>query len=221
MKSSLLVIIGTCWLAAHLSAGTFNVLHSFGTPEGDTGTTPNASVVAGPDGTLYGTASANGLYDYGVVYDVQTNGYGFALWNFANTGDGAYPYAELVLSGNTLYGTTAGLGGPGSYGTVFKVNTDGTGFATIYNFTNGTDGNGPRAGLVLNGNVLYGTATEGGATGLGTVFKVNTDGFRICGVEKFFRPGSGHGDERGWSFPHGNVVAEQRHLVRHHHQRRQ
>src|SRR6266705_4175418 len=41
--------------------------------------------------------------------------------------DGAYPSAPLVLSGNRLYGTTYYSGSSGN-GTVFAVNTDGTGF---------------------------------------------------------------------------------------------
>src|SRR5882724_9966604 len=41
-------------------------------------------------------------------------------------GDGAGP-TSVILSGNTLYGTT-GVGGSSDSGTVFKVNTDGSGF---------------------------------------------------------------------------------------------
>src|SRR6266478_5688774 len=44
--------------------------------------------------------------------------------------DGSSPCAGLILSGNTLYGTAAYGGSPG-YGTVFAVNTDGTGFTTL------------------------------------------------------------------------------------------
>ena len=44
-----------------------------------------------------------------------------------------------------LYGTTLG-GGSNSAGTVFKVNTDGSGYATLHTFlTNGVDGESPRA----------------------------------------------------------------------------
>ena len=46
---------------------------------------------------------------------------------FYTNSDGAFPYSGLVLLGNTLYGTTT-QGGSGGVGTVFSVNTDGTGF---------------------------------------------------------------------------------------------
>src|SRR5437660_10846557 len=48
--------------------------------------------------------------------------------------DGANPYAELILSGNTLYGTTQ-AGGSSGNGKVFAINTDGTGFTNLHNFT--------------------------------------------------------------------------------------
>jgi uncharacterized repeat protein (TIGR03803 family) len=96
--------------------------------------------------------------------------------------DGAWPYSGLVLSGNTLYGTAL-QGGTSGNGTVFAVNTDGTGFTNLYSFTalsgapgTNADGADPRAGLVLSGNTLYGTVDNGGNFGSGTVFKVNTDG---------------------------------------------
>src|SRR5262245_45462604 len=48
--------------------------------------------------------------------------------------DGAYPFAGLALSGDTLYGT-AFYGGSSSAGTIFAVSTDGTGFTTLHSFT--------------------------------------------------------------------------------------
>jgi uncharacterized repeat protein (TIGR03803 family) len=81
----------------------------------------------------------------------------------------------LILSGNTLYGTAC-WGGRSSYGTVFAINTDGTSFTNLHNFTDSSDGANPYPGLVLSGNTLYGTASIGGSAQNGTVFKVNTDG---------------------------------------------
>src|SRR5262249_22549642 len=82
---------------------------------------------------------------------------------------GANPNAGLILSGNTLYGTAAAAGSSGA-GTVFAVNTDGTGFRLLHIFTY-TDGANPWSGLILSGNTLYGTAYSGGGSGwgLGTV----------------------------------------------------
>jgi uncharacterized repeat protein (TIGR03803 family) len=103
------------------------------------------------------------------VFKVNTDGTGFTtLYIFSGGNDGAVPAGGLVLSGNTLYGTTEG-GSAGS-GTAFEVNTDGTGFATLWSFSGGSDGSGPQDGLVLSGSTLYGTTTAGGSNGVGTVF---------------------------------------------------
>lgn len=80
-------------------------------------------------------------------------------------------------SGNTLYGTTA-AGGSGGSGTVFQLNTNGTGLTVLYSFTpvssgsvsTNSDGASPYSGLVASGNSLYGTTTTGGTGGSGTVF---------------------------------------------------
>src|SRR2546428_47705 len=96
---------------------------------------------------------------------------------YAN-GDGAHPLAGLITnsSGNTLYGT-AYVGGGSGAGTVFKLNTDGTGFTTLHSFTfTNSDGGYPLTSLILSDNTLYGTARFGGREGNGTVFAVHTDG---------------------------------------------
>jgi len=88
---------------------------------------------------------------------------------------------DLILSSNILYGTTYRGGVPGN-GTIFSINTDGTGFTNLYIFTGASDGANPidAGGLVLSGNALYGT-TEFGTTNdspmdNGRVFKINLDG---------------------------------------------
>src|SRR5438105_4911182 len=56
-------------------------------------------------------------------------------------GEGANAQASLILSGNILYGT-ASKGGITDYGTIFKLNTDGTGFTNLHKFT-GSEGANP------------------------------------------------------------------------------
>jgi len=98
--------------------------------------------------------------------------------------DGANPNAALILSNNTLYGTAA-AGGSSGNGTVFAVNTDGGGLTVLHNFTGGSDGGTPLAGLILWGNTLYGAAYSGGSWGVGTVFAVNTDGSGFTNLHSF------------------------------------
>src|ERR1039458_6235151 len=66
---------------------------------------------------------------------VFTNLYSFAALGLYNTNStGAYPHSSLVLSGSTLYGTTYAGGNSGG-GTVFKINTDGSGLTNVYSFS--------------------------------------------------------------------------------------
>ncbi len=89
-----------------------------------------------------------------------------------------YPYGGMVLSTNSLFGTSYFNRGYGGLGTVFKVNTDGTGYAILHSFTN-SEGTHPLGGLVQADNTLWGTTSTGGNSGGGTLFKVNTDGIGL------------------------------------------
>jgi uncharacterized repeat protein (TIGR03803 family) len=155
----------------------FGIIYSF--TNGSDGSGPVAGLVLSGN-TLYGTAANGGSAGSGTVFKVNTDGSGFAtIYGFsANIDahrDGATPKASLVLAGGTLYGTASDGGGHNRAGTVFKVNTDGTGFTNLFNFSV-TNGAYPLGGLVLSGGTLYGTTQQGGSRGNGTVFKIQTDG---------------------------------------------
>ena len=130
------------------------------------------------------------------IFAINTDGSGFTtLHNFGGGSEGAVPGAGLILSGNTLYGT-AQAGGSSGFGTVFNGNIDGSGFTALHNFTVGADGGYPRAGLILSGNTLYGTASAGGSLDNGTVFKLALAQLQFTG---FLAPISG-ADATGGSF---------------------
>jgi uncharacterized repeat protein (TIGR03803 family) len=98
------------------------------------------------------------------------------LYSFDGTdGDGSYPGLIQGTDGN-FYGVTPSGGGTNGYGTVFKITPSGT--LTTLHVLRGTDGGAsPQAGLVqgTDGN-FYGTATDGGANGYGTVFEITPGG---------------------------------------------
>src|SRR6266571_7211105 len=129
-------------LAGHMIAQTFTTMHSFSASES---VAPQSRLILSGD-TLYGTTFGWSSFDAGAVFKMNTDGTAFTiLHGFAFTGlDGVAPPAGLVLSGNTLYGTTA-KGGVSNSGTIFAVNTDGSGFPTLYAFTGGADGANPQA----------------------------------------------------------------------------
>ena len=146
-----------------------------------------AGLTLGPDGAFYGTTASGGAYTnqwgqgYGTVFRVTTNGTLTTLVSFNGT-NGMHPYAGLTLaSDGNFYGTTVEGGASHtndlvhSYGTVFRVTTNGT-LITLVSFYI-TNGAGPYARLTLaSDGDFYGTTRSGGAVGYGTVFKVTTNG---------------------------------------------
>ena len=149
--------------------------------------------------TLYGTTYYGGSAGHGTAFAVNTDGTSFTnLHDFSgfSGSDGNYPYAGLILSGNTLYGTTEFSAGSLSGGTVFKVNTDGTGFTNVYSFA-GSDGANLQGGLILSGNTLYGTTYNGGSSSNGTIFAVTTDGTGFTNLYVFTALNSNTNNEDG------------------------
>jgi uncharacterized repeat protein (TIGR03803 family) len=157
--------------------------------------------------TLYGTTLLGGTTGSGTVFKINTDGGGFTtLYNFNGASDGAQPYAGLVFSGGTLYGVTY-AGGSSGQGTLFRVNTDGTGFVTLHTFAGGADGANPRGDLVLGGNVLYGTTSKGGTSNFGTVFSFNLDVVALPPSLSIFK--SGNSVIVSWPSPSDGFVLQQ------------
>ena len=102
--------------------------------------------------------------------------------------NGTGPVDTLIISSNTLYGTTRNYGGGivnDGFGTVFRLNRDGSGFTNVYTFTGGTDGGNLNSSLILSGNTLYGTATFDGRSNDGCVFGISTGGTGLTNIYSF------------------------------------
>lgn len=154
----------------------YHLLHSFGSA-----TEPNG-MMAQSGATLFGTTQSGGTNGDGTLFSFNTATNIFQVLHSFGTGsaDGQQPLGTLVLSGSTLYGTTLGGGSPdASYGTIFSINTDGTGYSVLANFgqyyplfggTFGLSGGQPGGRLVMSGSTLYGSAANGGTYDDGTVW---------------------------------------------------
>jgi uncharacterized repeat protein (TIGR03803 family) len=160
----------------------YTILHNFtgGHGNGD-GANPYGSLTLSGS-TLFGMTTIGGSslglgYGYGTVFKINIDGSGFNVLHSFTSGssDGDTPYGDLILSGSTLYGMTS-QGGSYVYGTVFKMNTNGTGFTILHNFGSSGDGSTPYGSLTLCGSTLYGMTYQGGSSGWGTVFQINTNG---------------------------------------------
>jgi uncharacterized repeat protein (TIGR03803 family) len=174
------LVFATCCVA-QTATSDFATLYNFtGTSEGGL---PQAPVVVGASGELYGTTFLDGTQGFGTVFSLTPPSYANATWtesvlfNFNGT-DGAYPHAGLVIGpGGELYGTTED-GGAYNFGTVFALippsSPGGRWLETVlYSFTGGNDGAYPYGGLIRGGKgALYGTTYNGGTNNLGVVFQL-------------------------------------------------
>ncbi|MHC1728464.1 MAG: choice-of-anchor tandem repeat GloVer-containing protein [Syntrophobacteraceae bacterium] len=135
---------------------------------------------AGPNGfltlsgsKLYGMTAADSTSHPAVIFRINTDGTGFQTlytfsWDTFWTIDG--PYCPLVVVGSTIYGVNPESG---SRGTIFRLNTDGSGYQTLHNFTGEpTDGAMPDGFLLLADSTLYGTTLGGGSADLGILYSL-------------------------------------------------
>lgn len=180
---------------------TEKVLYAFGASSIDAAT-PDAGVIFGKDGNLYGTTYGGGTGQgcptggCGTVFELMQNNGEWTekiLHNFDNNGeDGFDPLAGVIFdSTGNLYSTTASGGADSAAcnrlgcGTVFELSpgTNGQWTEKILHsfFNNGADGTAPFAEVAFDsaGN-LYGTTQLGGTdftgcsfNGCGTVFELS------------------------------------------------
>jgi uncharacterized repeat protein (TIGR03803 family) len=185
------------------------------------GVEPDAALVFDSGGNLFGTTYLGGAYGFGTVFELSPDADG--QWSeslphsFAYGDDGGLPEDSLLVdSSGNLYGTTA-LGGSGpcsiTCGTVFEVSPKGNGKWTeriLLNF-DGTDGAQPIGNLIRDSRgAFYGTTSDGGDHGSGTVFELVKDHggtWNETVLHSFnFRSGDGGAPYSGLVFdPSGNL----------------
>ena len=140
------------------------------------GGNPQTSLFQASDGNFYGTASTGGTLGGGVVFKLTPAGVLTVFHNFDGTvgaTDGKGPTCGVVQgSDGFLYGATAN-GGTSGFGTLYKVKTNGTSYAVIYNFdkTNGANPNSQP--FLLTTGVIYGLTSTGGSHSEGVLYSLD------------------------------------------------
>ena len=172
-------LFGTAF-SINTNGNDFAVLHTFAGSTNLDGHNPDAGLVLSGN-TLYGTTVFGGTNGGGTVFAINTDGSGYSVIHSFDpaAGEGKLPEGGLVARGNTLYGTTLG-NGTSLGGTIYSVNTDGSSFTLLHTFSmansdegyTNSDGSQPYDSLAMDGNMLYGTTSLGGLTGMGTVFSL-------------------------------------------------
>jgi len=147
------------------ASGTEHVIYSF-QAQSD-GKCPAAGLIFNPAGNLYSTASDGGVNSGGTAFELMPSNGGWKFVLLYSFDFHALPSTLARDNTGNLYGTTYTAGAFG-YGAVFELTPSHGGweYTSLHDFTNGSDGANPAAGVALdaNGNV-YGTASQGAAQG--------------------------------------------------------
>src|SRR5271165_4992035 len=187
---------GTVFEITNTSTGYAHTPITLVSFNGTNGESPKAGLISNAAGDLFGTTSRGGpnfdstsflLTGDGTVFEIANSSTGYAstpatLVSFNGT-NGSGPFGGLIADADAdLFGTTE-IGGTSGDGTVFGIASTGTGYAdtpiTLVSF-NGADGAYPGAGLLTNrAGDLFGTTTQDGAGGQGTVFELTGTGFPV------------------------------------------
>ena len=169
-------------------------LHEFSARDANNANTdgarPNAALVEGPDGNLYGTASVGGASGEGTIFRVTPSGQFTTLFSFSNSNRTGYNALSPLLLGSdgAFYGTTTS--GAFGFGTIFRVTTAGA-FSVIKEFRTGEGSNSLGALVEGADGYLYGTTSLSAANNDGTVFKVAKDGSGFAVLHVFSGTTSG------------------------------
>jgi uncharacterized repeat protein (TIGR03803 family) len=136
------------------------------------------------------------LNHWGTVFSLRQDGSGYrVLYSFGSfPGDGGTPWGGLIQGSDTaLYGVTADVTFGFSldlYGTLFKLNPDGSGYRLLFTFPSAAgDGPQPLGVTAGNGGALYGVTTTSEPNQPGAVFKLNPDGSGYSVLRKFSATG--------------------------------
>ncbi|WP_172449855.1 choice-of-anchor tandem repeat GloVer-containing protein [Porphyrobacter sp. HT-58-2] len=180
--------------------GNVTILHSFGSTASD-GVLPEARLVEGEDGRLYGTTQIGGTNtcgtlpnSCGTLFSISKAGALAILHSFGSaTGDGIVPRDLIRGPGDSIVGFTVAGGGSrcsvtSGCGTVFTFSA-GSGVSVLYAFgqQNQLDGSGPSSLTLGTDGNFYGTTTSGGqfqCSSCGTVFRLTTAG-RLTTLHSF------------------------------------
>ena len=159
------------------STGAFTILHELAssTLEGQ-----NCNGLRlGTDGNFYGTCFLGGTNDAGTFFKVTSTGTFTVMHNFGPNGtltEGCSPLGTAIQGiDGSFYGTTYDCGARG-FGTVYKISLAGA-YTQLYSFNLRPDVARPQGELLQgsDGN-FWGTATGGGISGCGGVFKMTPAG---------------------------------------------
>jgi uncharacterized repeat protein (TIGR03803 family) len=158
-------------------SGKLTVLYTFSGSAG--GLRGPVALILGTDGNFYGTTRGGGQRcngGCGGIYKITPAGKLTVLHTFNGTTEGYYPVGAIIqASDGNFYGTTL-VGGPGSFGVIYKMTPAGK-LTVIHDFYE-NDGLGlsPHAGLVQATDGKFYGAAGSLSTADGVLFQITSTG---------------------------------------------
>jgi uncharacterized repeat protein (TIGR03803 family) len=197
------VLLAWACLPAPVRGQGLTALASF---NGTNGSNPNGRVTFDASGNLFGTTVNGGPSGFGTVWELAQGSSTITPLASFNGTNGSQPATSGVTfdANGNLFGT-ATFGGAGfngslgsGLGTVWELAKGSSTITPLASF-NGTNGQQPVAGVTFdaNGN-LFGTASNGGASGIGTVWELAKGSSTITPLASF--------NGTNGAFPNGGVT---------------
>ncbi len=174
--------LGSLYRVDALTGACREMLTFTGTEGAAPGAAPEGRLYADATGNLWGTTTAGGSFDSGVIFKYQISTGTFtviAALAGNHTGvKGRKPAMGLTPDGTGRLWGVAEQSGAGSAGALFRVNMAAGTAETVFEFSGNatatSPGSGPIGPLVHDSaGFLWGAASAGGVGARGTVFKVN------------------------------------------------
>lgn len=193
--SGLLLIGSTLYGTANVNFGNgiiykintdgtgYSVIFQFDGP--NYGKNPSSKLVY-YNSQLYGVTFLGGSGSAGVIFKMNLDGSGFTKIHEAmNWLTEGVNYSYIIMNGSTIY-VTAAYGGAcscGNGGTLFKINSDGTGYQTLIDFNAASPAVGVYPGLIsIIDNKLIGGTGSGLSNNAGAIFSVNLNGTNLTKI---------------------------------------
>ncbi len=162
--------------------GVFTPVYTFSNSPSDGGTLWSG-LLQGTNGNFYGTASLGGSNGSGSVFRLTSTGAFTELYGFTRihgllltNAEGGNPVAPLEQGTNGNFYGAGPEGGTNGDGAIFEITAAGA-LTRLFSFSsNAPAGRNPGALLQSSNGLIYGTTTNGGSNGYGTIFKLTSTG---------------------------------------------
>ncbi|MDB6107966.1 MAG: hypothetical protein JWO52_7965 [Gammaproteobacteria bacterium] len=197
------------------ASGKFTVLHTFSATDSNgfntDGANPLRAIVAGDDGSLYGTTRTGGTHGLGVAWVMNIWG-GFSVLHQFISSEG-HPASLLEARDGFFYGCAVWPKPSLGSGVLYRMAPSGGHFEVLYRFT-AVDANADNADgancyeplVETRRGVFYGTTLSGGPNGNGVVFRYSLADPSVVDVVHAFSAVNASGQNSDGANPYARLT---------------